>query len=199
MIRDGVTTLHGFAWYVRNRPGVRLPGTGGHPFDGVESKYRRLRWPIGPEESGVRDAGLPLRPTAVPDGAARRPIFPIPIYCDEDRPMSDDPKRIIVTESLCNACSIDTVHVHHEHFPEMRIEGRTAEQAAGHLVQRLAAALDTVSDPMHCEAVRLAIGDTRAFLDRGGAVHIARDISGPSTREENTPCTMSAPQVTGDN
>ena len=55
MIRDGVTTLHGFAWYVRNRPGVQSPGTGGHPFDGVESKYRRLCWPIGPEESGVHN------------------------------------------------------------------------------------------------------------------------------------------------
>jgi hypothetical protein len=57
MIRDGVTTLHGFAWYVRNRPGVKSPGTGGHPFDGVESKYRRLCWPIRPEESGVRRLG----------------------------------------------------------------------------------------------------------------------------------------------
>src|SRR4051794_18286365 len=55
MIRDGVTTLQGFAWYVRNRPGVESPGTGGHPFDGVESKYWPLCWPIGPGESGVRN------------------------------------------------------------------------------------------------------------------------------------------------
>src|SRR5438309_1442983 len=106
--------------------------------------------------------------------------------------MSNDPKRIIVTESLCNACSTHTVHVHHEHFPEMQIEGMSAGQAARHLVERLAASLDTVSDPMHCQAVRFAIGDTRAFLDRGGAIHTARDISGPSTRGENTPWRMSA-------
>ena len=37
----------------------------------------------------------------------------------------------------------------------------------------------------------------RAFLDRAGAVHAARDITGPSTRGENTPWRMSAPQVTG--
>jgi hypothetical protein len=55
MSREGVTTLQGFAWYVRNRPGVELPGAGGHPFDGVESSYRPLCWPIGPEELGSRD------------------------------------------------------------------------------------------------------------------------------------------------
>ena len=55
MVRNGVTTLQGFAWYVRNRPGVELSGTGGHPFDGVESKYRPLCWPIGPKVTGVRN------------------------------------------------------------------------------------------------------------------------------------------------
>jgi hypothetical protein len=54
---EGVTTLHGFAWYVRNRSGVELPGVGGHPLDGVESKCRSLCWPISPEESGVRNHG----------------------------------------------------------------------------------------------------------------------------------------------
>ena len=54
---DGVTTLQGFAWYVRNRRGVEMPGFGGHPLDGVESKCRSFCWPIGPEESGVRNHG----------------------------------------------------------------------------------------------------------------------------------------------
>ena len=57
MIREDVTTLQGFAWYVRTRPGSESPGTGGHPFDGVESKYRPLCWPIGPAEPGVRNRG----------------------------------------------------------------------------------------------------------------------------------------------
>jgi hypothetical protein len=55
MISDGAMTLLGFAWHARRRPGVGSPGPGEHPFDGVESKYRPLCWPIGPEESGVRN------------------------------------------------------------------------------------------------------------------------------------------------
>ena len=61
----------------------------------------------------------------------------------------------------------------------MRIEGMTAEQAADYLADRLTAALDNVSDPTHSEAVRVAIDDTRAFLDREGAVHPGRDLSVP--------------------
>ena len=57
MSLEGVATLQGFAWYVRKRPGAELSGPGGHPFDGVESKCRPLCWPIGPEESGVRNHG----------------------------------------------------------------------------------------------------------------------------------------------
>jgi hypothetical protein len=61
----------------------------------------------------------------------------------------------------------------------MRIEGMSAEQAADHLADRLAAAFDTVSDPSHREAVRVAIDDTRAFLDREGHAHLGRDVSAP--------------------
>jgi hypothetical protein len=91
--------------------------------------------------------------------------------------MSADPRRIIVTESCCQGCDVHTVQVYHENFPEMRIEGMSAEQAADHLVDRLTANLDSVSDPSHLEAVRAVIDDTRAFLDREGAVHPARDFS----------------------
>ena len=96
--------------------------------------------------------------------------------------MSADPRRIIVTESCCQACDVHTVQVYHQSFPEMRIEGLTAERAADILANRLTAALDSVSDPSHREAVRVAIDDTRAFLDREGAVHPARDLSGPGAR-----------------
>ena len=95
--------------------------------------------------------------------------------------MGKDPRRIIVTECLCNACSTHTVEVYHQSFPEMRIEGMSAEQACAHLAERLRAALDSVSDPSHREAVRVAIDDTRAFLDREGAAHPARDLSRPAT------------------
>lgn len=91
--------------------------------------------------------------------------------------MSADPKRIIVTESCCEACSVHTVRVHHEKFPEMRVEGRTAEVAAGHLANRLSAAHDGVADASHREAIRNAIDDARAFLDRKGAAHPGREVS----------------------
>ena len=87
-----------------------------------------------------------------------------------------------MTESCCQACDVHTVHVHHQNFPEMQIEGMSAEQAADHLADRLTAALDSACDPSHHEAVRVAIDDTRAFLDREGAVHLARDLSRPGTR-----------------
>lgn len=93
--------------------------------------------------------------------------------------MSDDPKRIIVTETCCEACSIHTVRVHHQQFPELRVEGMTAEMAAGHLVNRLSAAHDSVPDPAHREAIQGALGDTRAFLKRQGPAHPGRDLSGP--------------------
>jgi hypothetical protein len=70
MIREGFRTLHGFAWHARRHPGVGSPGPGAHPFDGIETTYRPLCWPIGPQESGVRNGGpgpafLVIMPTLV--------------------------------------------------------------------------------------------------------------------------------------
>jgi hypothetical protein len=90
--------------------------------------------------------------------------------------MSTDPRRIIVTESCCRACSAQTVLVHHQTFPELRVEGMSAEQAAGHLANRLEATLDSTPDPWHREAIQVAITDTQAFLSRKGYTHPARDI-----------------------
>jgi hypothetical protein len=90
--------------------------------------------------------------------------------------MSADPKRIIVTESCCQACGVHVVLVHHETFPEMRVEALSAERAAGHLANRLKAILDSVPDPSHREAIEVAIADTQAFLGREGYAHPARDI-----------------------
>ena len=93
----------------------------------------------------------------------------------EDRPLNADARRIIVTESRCHACSVHTVYVHHRNFPEMRIEDISAEQAALHLANRLEAARASAPDSLHREAVRQAIDDIRAFLDREGAAHVGRD------------------------
>jgi hypothetical protein len=77
-----------------------------------------------------------------------------------------DPKRIIVTESCCHACRIHTFLVHHQAFPEMRMENMSADRAASLLANRLESALGMISDPQHRAEVRLAIDDARAFVHR---------------------------------
>jgi len=47
----------------------------------------------------------------------------------------------------------------------MRAEGRSAEDAAGYLVNRLGAAIGNTVDPSLREAVRSALADARALLD----------------------------------
>lgn len=85
--------------------------------------------------------------------------------------MSADPRRIIVTESCCHACSVHVVYVYHRNFPELRIEDISTEQAVKHLANRLEAARGSAPDSSHREVVRLAIDDIRAFLDREGDRH----------------------------
>lgn len=92
--------------------------------------------------------------------------------------MSADSRQIIVTERRCHSCSVHTVHVHHQAFPELRVEDTSAEGAATHLANRLAATADTAADAPHREAIRRAIADTRAFLDREGPVHPGREATG---------------------
>ncbi|HEX6964126.1 MAG TPA: hypothetical protein VF175_19820, partial [Lacipirellula sp.] len=63
--------------------------------------------------------------------------------------MNVDPKQIIVTDSACVACGAGTLQVHHQSFPEMRIEGHSAQEAAERLASRLESALDVAVDPPH--------------------------------------------------
>ena len=90
--------------------------------------------------------------------------------------MSAEPRNVIVTENACQACGADTIYVHHLSFPEMHIAGRSAGEAAERLAQRLESSLDVVADQAHREPVRQAIADIKAFLDRRGGVHSARDL-----------------------
>lgn len=95
--------------------------------------------------------------------------------------MSADPRRIIVVESHCGACSVHAVLAYHQHFPEMRTEDSSAELAVRHLADHLAATLDMVSDVSRREEVQNALVDARAFLDRDGAAHLGRDVARPET------------------
>lgn len=83
--------------------------------------------------------------------------------------MNADSTRLIVTASCCHACDVHTIRVHHQHFPELELEGVTARHAADHLVDRLTASLDSVSDSTRSAAVRDAIADIRAFLHDDGS------------------------------
>lgn len=89
-----------------------------------------------------------------------------------------DPKRIVVTEGCCHACSVHNILIHHEQFPELRIEDVSAEHAAKHLVNRLESQRGMAPDSAHRETLRQAIDDVRAFLDREGPVHLGRDAQG---------------------
>ncbi len=79
--------------------------------------------------------------------------------------MNVDPTRIVMTETRCRHCGVPVTQVYHRDFAVMRVEGRSAEEAAGFLVKRLGAAIGDAGDPSHREAVRSALADARAFLD----------------------------------
>ena len=95
---------------------------------------------------------------------------------DDPLRMSADSRRIIATKSFCQACGVPVVLLHHETFPEMRIEALSAERAAGHFVDRLKATLDSAPDASHREDVLRALADVQAFLNREGPPHLARDL-----------------------
>ena len=78
--------------------------------------------------------------------------------------MNADPTRIVMTETRCRNCGIPIVQVYHRDFAVMRGEGRSAEEAAGYLVNRLGSAIGDAVDP-HPEAVRSSLADAREFLD----------------------------------
>lgn len=81
--------------------------------------------------------------------------------------MTGDPTKIVVMEEFCNACGTPRVNVHHQSFPEMRIIGKSPDEAADKLAVRLEANVAAVSDAMHLAPVQLAITDIQAFINRG--------------------------------
>jgi hypothetical protein len=88
--------------------------------------------------------------------------------------MDINPHNVIVTEINCHTCGGENIHVHHQSFPELRIGGQSAGEAAERLASRLESSLDAVSDPAHRVPVQQALADLRAFLNREGPVHPAR-------------------------
>ena len=73
--------------------------------------------------------------------------------------------------------AVPIVQVYHQDFAAMRVEARSAEEAAGYLVNRLGAAIGGAVDPSVREAVRSALADARAFLDGVSYTHPGRTAS----------------------
>ncbi len=76
--------------------------------------------------------------------------------------MDTDVKRVIVTISSTSSAAC----VHHRDFPEIRAEGSSPEEAAAHLVNKLACALDSALTDWRRQSVDQAIADVRAFVDQ---------------------------------
>jgi hypothetical protein len=70
-----------------------------------------------------------------------------------------------MAETRCGSCGIPIVQVYHRDFAMMRAEARSAEEAAGYLMNRLGDAVDHAVDPSLREATRSALADARAFLN----------------------------------
>ncbi len=99
--------------------------------------------------------------------------------------MSADPNQIIVTETRCHACGVPITRLYHRDFAGMRVEARSAEEAAGDLVSRLRDAIGHAIDPSLREAVRSALADAQAFLDEESSARPRRDISAPHRARED--------------
>lgn len=81
--------------------------------------------------------------------------------------MNGNSQQIIVESGHPQTHSSSAVAVHHREFPEIRGEGFSALEAAGHLLQRLEIALDGTPNHWHRDGLRQAIADIQDFLDRG--------------------------------
>jgi hypothetical protein len=76
--------------------------------------------------------------------------------------MDTDVKRVIVTISSTSSAAC----VHHRDFPEIRAEGSSPGEAAAHLVNKLACALDSALTDWRRQSVDQAIADVRAFVEQ---------------------------------
>lgn len=95
--------------------------------------------------------------------------------------MGADSRNVVVIENSCNICGGEAISIYHQNFPELRVGGQSACEAAERLANRLGSALDVVVDPAHREPVRQAIADVKAFLnDQEGETPVS-GLSRPRT------------------
>jgi hypothetical protein len=76
--------------------------------------------------------------------------------------MDTDPSRVIVTIGATS----HTTCVHHRDFPEIRADGGSTKEAASHLANKLALALDTALTDWRRESLGQAIADVNAYVKK---------------------------------
>ena len=76
--------------------------------------------------------------------------------------MEIDVSRVIVS----GGATAHTTQVHHRDFSEIRADGGSAKEAAAHLANKLAAALDTALTDWRRESLGQAIADVEAFVKK---------------------------------
>jgi len=76
--------------------------------------------------------------------------------------MDTDPSWVIATPGA----TAQTTQVHHRDFPEVRADGKTAKEAATHLVSKLTLALDTALTDWRRQTLGKAIAEVSEFLKR---------------------------------
>jgi hypothetical protein len=70
--------------------------------------------------------------------------------------------QVIVTTSESSSAAV----VHHRDFPEIRAEGGSPKEAAAHLVNKLACALDSALTDWRRKRVDQAIADVKAYVEQ---------------------------------
>jgi len=78
--------------------------------------------------------------------------------------METDSGRVIMAPSGASGAH----SVHHRDFPEIRAVGGSPKEAASHLVNKLARALDSALTDWRRESLSHAHADVKAFLDQEG-------------------------------
>ncbi len=76
--------------------------------------------------------------------------------------MEIDVSRVIVS----SGATAHTTQVHHRDFSEIRADGESAKDAAAHLANKLAAALDSALTDWRRQTIGQAIADVQAFVQK---------------------------------
>jgi hypothetical protein len=82
--------------------------------------------------------------------------------------MTVNANRVIVTTEEYALRAIHGLSVHHCDYPEIRCEGRSAEDAAARLAEHLSRTLDNAPSDWRRENLMHAIEDVRVFASRDG-------------------------------